>query len=91
MNDILNDFYFFRSEISENRETDFKMCLSFANLQPFSCRPKRLSYAEKQALDIMLNDLLERKIIREIESPYCSQTILVKKKTGEYRLCIDAE
>lgn len=37
----------------------------------------------------MILELLENKIIRESSSPYASPVILVKKKTGDYRMCVD--
>lgn len=49
----------------------------------------RLSFSEKLALDQILNDLLDKNIIRESESSYCSAVVLTKKKTGELRMCVD--
>lgn len=49
----------------------------------------RPSYAEKRELRILLDSLLEKGIIRPSESEYASPIVLVQKKNGELRLCID--
>jgi hypothetical protein len=36
-----------------------------------------------------LKKLLERKIIRESNSPFASPTVLIRKKTNELRICVD--
>lgn len=35
------------------------------------------------------DDLLARGIIKESTSPYCARVVLVKKKNGQPRMCID--
>lgn len=51
--------------------------------------PRRLSYDEKENLSKILEDLSERKIIRESDSPYASPIVLTKRKNQQYRLCVD--
>lgn len=68
---------------------DFEMHLTVPKVEPFYCTPKRLSYAQKSALDRILADLLDKGIIRESNSPYCSRVVLVTKKTGDVRMCVD--
>jgi len=48
-----------------------------------------LSYFEKNELQKIIDQLLEKKVIRPSKSEYSSPIVLVKKKTGELRLCID--
>lgn len=52
-------------------------------------RPYRLAPIEREKCKQILDDLLQRKIIRESNSPYASPVILVKKKDGTDRMCID--
>lgn len=59
------------------------------NEQPVSSRPRRLSFADKQALRGILDDLLEKEFIRHSNSPYASPIVLVRKKNGNIRLCVD--
>lgn len=55
----------------------------------FHFNPRRLSYFEKDKLQIILDDLIEKKIIKPSSSEYSSPIVLVKKKNGELRLCVD--
>lgn len=50
--------------------------------------PRRLSFEEKRRPQKILDDLLARKIIRESNSIYASPIVLTKKN-GELRFCID--
>lgn len=52
-------------------------------------RPYRLSPVEREKVRTIIQELLEHKIIRESKSPYSSPIILVKKKNGDDRLCVD--
>lgn len=51
--------------------------------------PRRLSFEEKVKLQILLDDLIARKIIRESDAKYASPIVLTRKKNGDIRLCID--
>jgi len=55
----------------------------------FHFNPRRLSFFEKDKLQIILDDLLARKIIKPSNSEYSSPIVLVKKKNSELRLCVD--
>ncbi|KAL0883537.1 hypothetical protein ABMA27_015691 [Loxostege sticticalis] len=52
-------------------------------------RPYRLSPVEREKVRCIISELLEHGIIRESKSPYSSPIILVKKKNGDDRLCVD--
>lgn len=52
-------------------------------------RPYRLSPVERQKVKDIVSELIENKIVRESKSPYSSPIILVKKKNGEDRMCVD--
>ncbi|XP_011859979.1 PREDICTED: uncharacterized protein LOC105557370 [Vollenhovia emeryi] len=73
----------------ENHAPDFTMALALKHEQPISFRPRRLSFADKEALRGILDDLLKRAIIKESCSPYASPIVLTRKKDGGHRLCVD--
>lgn len=73
----------------EQPAVDAEIKLRLKKEQPFHFSPKRLSYTEKRELRTLLDSLLEKKIIRPSESEYASPIVLVRKKTGDLRLCID--
>ncbi|CAH2227286.1 jg27653, partial [Pararge aegeria aegeria] len=56
---------------------------------PVAYRPYRLSHSEKEIVRDMVKELEENKIIEESDSAYASPILLVSKKTGGYRLCVD--
>ncbi|XP_076660892.1 uncharacterized protein LOC143364412 [Halictus rubicundus] len=63
--------------------------LTLSNEKSFSTTPRRISYAEKEKLQLILDSLLEKDIIRPSDSEYASPIVLVKKKNGELRMCVD--
>lgn len=63
--------------------------LRFKELKPFSARPSRLSNVEREALKEIVQDLLERGIIRESDSCYTSNVVMSRKKNGKFRMCVN--
>lgn len=66
-----------------------EMEIKLSNSTPVVYRPYRLSYKERQLVHEMVKELLQNDIIEESSSSYASPIILVSKKTGGHRLCID--
>lgn len=52
-------------------------------------RPYRLSYSERQVVQKKINELKEAGIVEDSFSPFASPILLVRKKNGEERLCVD--
>ncbi|UYV80839.1 ASB3, partial [Cordylochernes scorpioides] len=59
------------------------------NHQPIKHRPYRVSPTERQAIQTEVDKMLDAGIIRHSESPWSSPVILVKKKDGDWRFCVD--
>jgi predicted aspartyl protease len=59
------------------------------NATPPSVRPYRVPHKQKDEMEQQIRQLLESSIIRPSKSPYASPAILVRKKDGSWRLCID--
>lgn len=57
--------------------------------QPIPYRARRISYGDREKLKIIIDGLLKEGVIRPSRSPYSSPIVLVRKKTGDLRLCID--
>ncbi|XP_011701332.1 PREDICTED: uncharacterized protein K02A2.6-like [Wasmannia auropunctata] len=57
--------------------------------ESFRYAPRRMSVTEKVELDRIIDDLLMRKIIKPSVSPYCSRVVLVTKRNGSKRMCVD--
>lgn len=87
LNEFRKCFAFSTSEIG---------CTTFGNMEiqlkdsiPVVYRPYRLSHTERETVREIVNDLETNGIIKESSSEYASPIILVKKKTGEHRMCVD--
>jgi len=63
--------------------------LNFYTTKPFNYPPRRLSYAEKSQVQNLLYGYIKNGIIRVSESEYASPIVLVKKKSGQLRMCVD--
>lgn len=76
-------------ERPEKPKVDAELKLVLKEHSPFSTVPRRLSYTEKEVMRKLLVELIDKNITRASQSEYSSPVVLVKKKTGEYRMCID--
>lgn len=56
---------------------------------PFKHRPRPIHPDDMEAVKRHLQELLDAGVIQESVSPYSSPIVVVKKKSGEIRLCID--
>ena len=52
-------------------------------------RPYRYSKQQKDIIDELVQDYLKSGVIQNSSSPYSSPVVLVGKKDGSWRLCID--
>ncbi|XP_029163739.1 uncharacterized protein LOC114940178 [Nylanderia fulva] len=72
--------YINKMRVEENA-SNYEMIIALKHEQPISLRPRRLSFADKELLREILDDLLKRSIIQPSSSPYASPIVLVRKKT----------
>ena len=56
---------------------------------PVRSRPYPLPYAMRENLKREIDDMLSLGIIRESSSPFASPIVIVKKKDGPDRICVD--
>jgi len=52
-------------------------------------RPYRYNSSQKDEIEQQIQQLLANGWIQESQRPYASPILLVKKKTGDWRLCVD--
>ncbi|MCO5580691.1 hypothetical protein L7F22_034561 [Adiantum nelumboides] len=51
--------------------------------------PYRVSQAQQEDIMKQVNELVEKGMVRPSSSPFCSPVLLVHKKDGTYRMCVD--
>jgi hypothetical protein len=56
---------------------------------PIQKKPYRYAPSQKDELERQIKDMLDRGVIQPSTSPYASPVILVKKKDGGWRMCVD--
>ncbi|KAJ0585747.1 putative nucleotidyltransferase, Ribonuclease H [Helianthus annuus] len=59
------------------------------NSQPVNVRPYRYPYYQKEIMSNLIKDMLSEGIIKPSTSPYSSPVLLVRKKDGTWRFCVD--
>ena len=57
---------------------------------PICCKPYPLPYALREELQNNVDSMLEMAVVRPSTSPYVSPIIMVKKKDGSNRVCVDS-
>lgn len=66
-----------------------EMTIQLTSNKPICYRPYRLAIAERPTVRNKVEQLLASGVIQESNSDYASPIILVPKKNGEVRLCVD--
>lgn len=57
--------------------------------RPIRQRARRIPIAKEKEVEGLLEDMRRNKIIEPSKSPWCSPVVLVKKKDGSTRFCVD--
>lgn len=71
-----------------SRPEDHRIQLLPGSVPP-NIRPYRYPFHQKTEIEILVRDLLKQGIIRPSTSSFSSPVLLVRKKDGSWRLCID--
>ncbi|GBM68120.1 Transposon Ty3-I Gag-Pol polyprotein [Araneus ventricosus] len=63
--------------------------INTADSQPVKQKPYRVSFEERRLIQEEVDKMLKLDIIEHSESPWSSPVVLVKKKNGTWRFCVD--
>ncbi|KAL0861136.1 hypothetical protein ABMA27_009634 [Loxostege sticticalis] len=90
-----NDFKEKLTDLVENyqpkqvKESPIELKIVLKDDIPVAQRPRRLSLHEQQVVEQQVDEWLNDNIIRVSHSEYASPLVLVKKKDGSTRVCVD--
>jgi len=71
------------------KTTDIELSIVLKNDTPMYQNPRRLPPKEKEIVENQVNDWLGEGIIEPCSSEYASPVVIVRKKDGSSRLCVD--
>ena len=71
------------------KTTDVKMKIIVKDDEPVFYSPRRLPFTERKIVDNQVEEWLKDGIVEPCTSEYASQVIVIKKKCGSTRVCID--
>ena len=75
-------------ELPPSRDEDHRIPIK-AGVDPVNVRPYRYPYLQKNEIEKQVFDMLNAGLIRPSKIPYSIPMILIKKKDGSWRFCID--
>jgi hypothetical protein len=84
----LADVFVTASSLPPKRKQDHQIPLK-PNCKPPNIRPYRVPHKQKDEVDKLIQAMLKDELIRPSHSPYASPAILVKKKDGSWRMCVN--
>ncbi|KZR97115.1 Uncharacterized protein APZ42_008193, partial [Daphnia magna] len=87
---IINNYNSFAFKSSDLGHTTLvKHVVDRQGQGPIRQRAYRTSPKQKEIAENIIKELMQNKIIRYLMSPWAAPIVLVSKKTGDVRLCVD--
>lgn len=77
------------SETNKIIDTDIKMTIILKDEEPVYQKARRLSQTEKDIVNAQISEWRDQEIVRPSNSDFASLVVLLKKKDGSHRLCVD--
>jgi hypothetical protein len=64
-------------------------CIDTGNAHPIKQAPRRVPFHLRDELEEQVNDMLKDGVVEPSSGPWSSPVVLVKKKSGAFRFCVD--
>ena len=74
---------------NKTRTANIELNIQLFDDKPIFHSPRRLPFAERDIVNTQVDEWLKDGIIEPCSSPYASQVVVVRKKDGKHRVCID--
>ncbi|GFV46718.1 hypothetical protein TNCV_1881771 [Trichonephila clavipes] len=73
----------------KTKTVNIELDIALTDDEPIFYKPRRLPFAERDIVDAQVDEWVKNGIVEPCSSPYASQVVVVKKKDGKSRVCID--
>ncbi|GFV95734.1 retrovirus-related Pol polyprotein from transposon 412 [Trichonephila clavipes] len=73
----------------KTKTVNIDLDIALTDDEPIFHKPQRLPFAERDIVDAQVEEWIKNGIVQPCSSPYASQVVVVKKKDGKSRVCID--
>ncbi|GBM77385.1 Retrovirus-related Pol polyprotein from transposon 412 [Araneus ventricosus] len=83
------DIFDINKKSRKSRYNAVKHRIETSDNAPIKQRPYRTSATERRAIENEVQRVLKEDVIQPSDSPWSSPVVLVKKKNGEWRFCVD--
>ncbi|GJU41587.1 transposon ty3-G gag-pol polyprotein [Tanacetum coccineum] len=83
-----DDVFALTTELPPQKIHDHRIPL-IPNAQPVNIMPYRHPPMQKDAIEVMVKELLDSGVIKPSNSPLASPIVMVKKKDNTWRMCVD--
>ncbi|GFV94356.1 transposon Ty3-I Gag-Pol polyprotein [Trichonephila clavipes] len=71
------------------KTTDIELSITVTDDKPIYHSPRRLPFTERDIVDKQIDEWIQNDVIEPCSSAYASQVLVVRKKDGSPRVCID--
>lgn len=83
------DIFDFNQKLKKVRCNKVTHKINTGDSGPIKQRPYRISATERRVIEEEVQRMLKEDVIQPSDSPWSSPVVLVKKKSGEWRFCVD--
>lgn len=86
--ELYQDVFLEPNSLPPHRIVDHSIHL-LPHTKPVNVKPYRYPHSQKAEIERLVTEMLDSGIIRHIQSPFSPRVLLVKKKYGTWRFCVD--
>ncbi|GFX57451.1 retrovirus-related Pol polyprotein from transposon 412 [Trichonephila clavipes] len=77
------------TRLKKTKTVNIELDIALTDDEPIFHKSRHLPFAERNIVDAQVDEWVKNGIVEPCSSPYASQVVVVKKKDGKSRVCID--